>query len=55
MHVDAQQKPSEVNAYIPPELVPINKGGQIILSAADNWDHNERTVDGKKTRRRHMA
>ena len=49
MHVDAQQKPSEVNAYIPPELVPISKGGQIILSAADNWDHNERTVDSKKT------
>ena len=29
--------------------MPISKGGQIISSAADNWDHNERTVDGKKT------
>jgi hypothetical protein len=49
LHVDAQQEPSDTNAYIPPEVVPVKDGGQLILAAADNWDHNEHTIDGKKT------
>ena len=32
--------------YIPPEIIP---GGNLIIGAADNWDHNERTVDGART------
>lgn len=31
------------------EILPIHQGGKLILGAADNWDHNERTVDGKRT------
>lgn len=47
-HVDTQQKPTDTSSYIPPELTPISKGGPLIVSAAaDNWDHNEQTVDGK--------
>lgn len=48
-HTIDQQQQSTVKAYIPPELDPINDGGQVLLAAADNWDHNERTVDGTKT------
>ena len=51
LHVDSKQRTNnaEVNAYIPPELVPIQSGGRMITGAADNWDHNEHTIDGKKT------
>lgn len=49
IYVDAQQQPSEISAFIPLDLSPANNGGQLILSAADNWDHNERTIDGKST------
>ena len=48
-HVDARQEPTVTRSYIPPEITPKNKGGQLIVAAADNWDHNERTVDGKRT------
>ena len=48
-HVDARQEPTVTRSYIPPEIMPKNQGGQLIVAAADNWDHNERTVDGKRT------
>ena len=37
------------NIYLPPQIVPRYEGGKFILGAADNWDHNERTIDGKRT------
>ena len=49
LHVDSLQQQSEVGYYIPPEICPIQDGGQFICAAADNWDHNERTIDGKRT------
>jgi hypothetical protein len=47
LHVDRQQRTN--NVFIPPELIPVHSGGRIIFGAADNWDHNEHTIDGKRT------
>jgi len=32
--------------YVPPEII---QEGNLIIGVADNWDHNERTVDGART------
>lgn len=48
-HVCDQQICTPSAAYIPPEITPRDRGGQLIVVVADNWDHNERTTDGKRT------
>lgn len=48
-HVCNQQIPTACGAYIPPEITPRDRGGQLIVAVADNWDHNERTTYGKRT------
>jgi hypothetical protein len=49
LHVDSAQAPSKTGAYIPPEITSRAENGCLIGASADNWDHNERTVDGKRT------
>lgn len=48
-YICEQQTPTTSGAYIPPEITPRDNGGQLIVAVADNWDHNERTTDGKRT------
>ena len=48
-HINSLQEQSPTNSYISPEVIPKGKGGHLIVAAADNWDHNERTIDGKRT------
>lgn len=49
VHVSSTQQATESGGFIPPEIVSRNNGGKLIVAAGDNWDHNERTVDGKRT------
>ena len=48
-HINASQEPTSTGAYKPPEITSRNEGGHLIIAVADNWDHNERTADGKRT------
>ena len=48
-HIYIEQTVTPSGAVIPPEIVPRTNGGQLIVGAGDNWDHNERTPDGKRT------
>ena len=48
-HIYTEQTVTPSGAIIPPEIVPRANGGQLIVGAGDNWDHNERTPDGKRT------
>ena len=48
-HINASQEPTSTGAYKPPEITSRNEGGHLIVAVADNWDHNERTADGKRT------
>ena len=34
---------------VPPQIVPSEESGKHVIVVGDNWDHNERTVDGKTT------
>jgi hypothetical protein len=43
------QQVTPSGALIPLDIPPRNTGGQLIVGAGDNWDHNERTTDGKRT------
>ena len=43
------QLENEKKVYIPPDLVRKDDGGTQVVSVADNWDHNEHTIDGKNT------
>lgn len=36
-------------ALVPREIIPKANGGQQVVCVADNWDHNEKTVDGRNT------
>jgi hypothetical protein len=47
--INTQQQPTEVGVYVPPDIVKQSDGGTQVFMAADNWDHNEHTVDGKRT------
>ena len=48
IHVSERQcSPSQ--CFIPPQIQSKANGGKIVLGVGDNWDHNERTVDGKRT------
>ena len=49
LHVSNQQESTATGSHIPPELTRRDDGGKFITAATDNWDHNERTVDGKRT------
>ena len=49
IHVSSLQTPTPVGAHMPPDAVHRDKGGGFLIAAADNWDHNERTIDGKRT------
>lgn len=47
--MDKQQETTDIGSYMPPEIIPISEGWQLIVAGSDNWDHNERTVNGKRT------
>lgn len=49
VHVTSTQHITPSGAIIPPEIIPRNCGGKFIVAAGDNWDHNEKTPDGKRT------
>ena len=49
VHVTSTQQITPSGAIIPPEIVPRHSGGKLIVAARDNWDHNEKTPDGKRT------
>lgn len=49
LHVSNLQDSGDTGSYVPPELTAKDNGGHFIVGAADNWDHNERTIDGKRT------
>lgn len=49
VHITSGQDQGPAGSLIPPELVSKDNGGQQIIAVGDNWDHNERTVDGKRT------
>ena len=34
---------------VPDNIAHISDGGQRVVGIADNWDHNEKTSDGKVT------
>ncbi|WAR16171.1 hypothetical protein MAR_030765 [Mya arenaria] len=34
---------------VPDNIASKQRGGKLVVAVADNWDHNERTVDGKRT------
>lgn len=48
-YVASLQSQTNLGSYIPPEIKPTRDGGSFLVACADNWDHNERTVDGKRT------
>ena len=48
-YVCSKQLPTKAGSYLPPEITPSDAGGKFVVAAADNWDHNERTTDGKRT------
>lgn len=48
-YVTTNQAHTASGAIIPPELIPKASGGKQVVCVADNWDHNEKTVDGKRT------
>ena len=49
IHVAMQSKLTPSGALVPQEVKSTEEGGTLILAAGDNWDHNERTPDGKHT------
>ena len=49
IHVSTNQPGTPSGGVIPPEIASRQRGGKLIVAAGDNWDHNERTVDGKRT------
>ena len=40
---------SKLQIYLPPEFKSKVENCGFVVCAADNWDHNEKTVDGKRT------
>lgn len=47
--IRSMEPPFASGAFIPPEMSHIEDGGKQIVAVADNWDHNDHTVDGKRT------
>ena len=49
IHVSETQIHTAGGGLMPCDIVSKEAGGQQPVAAADNWDHNERTIDGKNT------
>ena len=49
VHLAAEQVKTPSGALVPPNVQFNPECGQLVVAAADNWDHNERTFSGKKT------
>ena len=49
LHVSSAMGHTEGGALLPCDILSKEDGGCQPVAAADNWDHNERTVDGKKS------
>ena len=49
IHVTNEGQSLPSGAIVPPTLPRKDDGGRFIIAAADNWDHNERTPDGRGT------
>lgn len=45
----AKQQRTDSGALVPANVQHRSGNGQLLVGAADNWDHNERTLSGKKT------
>lgn len=48
LQVSATQT-ARYGSFVPPQVLPKESGGKMVIGVGDNWDHNERTVDGKRT------
>ena len=48
-YITTKQRITPAGAIVPPDIVPKRRGGRQVVAAGDNWDHNERTIDGKRT------
>ena len=48
-HIRNFQPPLRYGTYLPPEMKHKENGGKQIVAVADNWDHNDHTIDGKRT------
>ncbi|KAH3872115.1 hypothetical protein DPMN_035329 [Dreissena polymorpha] len=44
-----RQRVTPSGGIVPSHIAHRSQGGELIVAVADNWDHNERTVDGKQT------
>ena len=50
IHATSTQTVTPSGAIVPrQEITPKDEGGTQVSCVADNWDHNEHTVDGKRT------
>lgn len=49
VHASNSQQHTLSGGLVPNEICPKEQGGEQPIGAGDNWDHNERTVDGKRT------
>lgn len=49
IHINSNQQQTPSGALVPKEIIPKSAGGNQVICVADNWDHNERTIDGKRT------
>ena len=49
VYISSTQQVTKSGAIVPSDIVPTEKGGKQPLGAGDNWDHNERTIDGRRT------
>lgn len=47
IHVTENQQTTESGALVPHQVKTKEEGGALPVTSGDNWDHNERTVDGK--------
>ena len=47
--VSSSQEITPSGAIVPHEITPKSQDGKQPVGVGDNWDHNERTVDGKHT------
>ena len=48
-YVCASQHITPSDGIVPLQIIPSEKGGKHMIAVGDNWDDNEKTVDGKTT------
>ncbi|XP_052801704.1 uncharacterized protein LOC128232273 [Mya arenaria] len=48
-HAIKTQCITETGGLVPDNITHKRDGGQLVVGVADNWDHNEKTTDGKGT------